>query len=130
MHGKPIDVKNAYVKLITDGTFITSNPVFNKGSFFHIGKSVRVLIGNVDVIVGSVRFQTPDDKLFALFGIDVREYKIVALKSTHHFRAVFDDIASEIITADPPGIQTANFSLLPYKRLSRPIYPFEDNFSF
>jgi microcystin degradation protein MlrC len=128
IHGSPIEVKDAYVKLVTDGKFINVNPVYNKGSEVCSGKSVRVKIGNVDVIVASVRFQVGDDRAFMLHGVDVREYKIIALKSTMHFRAVFDDIAKEIITADPPGIHTANFFLLPYKKLSHPIYPLDGNF--
>ena len=128
IHGEPIDVVDAYVKVISDGKFISANPVFVKGNILSIGKSVRVVIGNVDVIVASVRFQTGDHMLFQLHGIDVMEYKIVALKSTQHFRAVFNDLAKEIVTADPPGIHTANFAQLPYSRLTHPLYPFEDNF--
>jgi len=30
---------------------------------------------------------------------------VVALKSSHHFRAGFQDLATAIITADPPGLR-------------------------
>ena len=125
IHGEPIQVENAYVKCLTDGVFIASTPVMFQGCEVSTGKSARVTIGNVDVIVGSVRNQTFDDRLFALHGIDVRDYKVVALKSTHHFRGIFQDIASEIITADSPGIVTSNFSLLEYRHIKRPIYPLD-----
>ena len=128
IHGEPIEVKDAYVKVISDGKIISANPVFIKGKELSLGKSVRVIIGNVDVLVASVRFQTGDQMLFQLHGIDIMEYKVVALKSTQHFRAVFNDLAKEIVTADPPGIHTANFAQLPYSRLVHPLYPFEDNF--
>ena len=126
IHGEPVEVKDAYVKIITDGKYITSSPVFNKGAEITIGRSVRVQIGNVDVIVGSVRMQTLDDGVFRLHNINILDYKLVALKSTQHFRAVFKDLAQDIVTADPPGIHTANFSLLNYSRLKRPLYPLDN----
>jgi len=127
IHGEPIEVKGAYVKVITDGKYISSSPVFNKGAELTIGRSVRVQIGNVDIIVGSVRMQTLDDGVFRLHNINISDYKLVALKSTQHFRAVFKDLAADIVTADPPGIHTANFSLLNYNRLERPIYPLDND---
>lgn len=124
IHGAPLEV-TAYVKCITDGVFISKSPVIAQGQAMSIGPSVRIAVGNVDIIVGSVRFQTLDERLFVLHGIDIAQYKLVALKSSQHFRACFEPLAKAIVTADPPGIHTANFSLLPYHRLARPIYPLD-----
>ena len=95
---------------------------------FSIGKTARILIGNVDVIVGSIRFQTMDEGLFLLNGINIQDYKIAALKSSQHFRAYFEKRSKGIVTADPPGIHTANFAQLDYRRLNRPIYPLDKDF--
>ena len=130
IHGEPIEVKDALVKKLTDGRFISKSPVFNKGAEISMGDSALIRAGNVDVIIGSVRMQTLDDALFLLHDINISDYKIVALKSTQHFRAVFDAIAKAIVTADPPGIHTANFSLLSYKKLTRPLYPLDQDFDF
>ena len=124
LHGGPLDV-TAYVKCITDGVYISDSAVFAKGLPISMGLSVRVQIGNVDVIVVSVQFQTLDDRVFSLHGIDVSRYKIVALKSAMHFRACFAPICAGIITTDPPGISTCYVSQLPYKNLCRPIYPLD-----
>lgn len=127
IHGEPIEVKDAVVKSLTDGSYRTANGVQGYGTRFSIGKTARVQIGNVDVIVGSIRFQTMDDRIFLLNGIAVSDYKIVALKSSQHFRDCFEKLAKGIVTADPPGIHTANFSQLKYDRLTRPIYPLDSN---
>lgn len=125
IHGDPIEVKDAYVKLITDGTYFTANAVQGYGVKFSIGKTARIVIGNVDIIVGSMRFQTMDDRIFLLNGINIADYKIVALKSSQHFRAFFEKVSTGIVTADPPGIHTANFSQLNYRKLKHPIYPLD-----
>lgn len=129
IHGEPLEV-TGYVKCITDGKFISDSPALAKGLPICVGPCVRVIIGNVDVVVGSVRFQTLDDRLFLLHGIDVSRYKILGLKSCMHFRASFEPLAKAIVTADPPGIHTANFSQLPYSRLTRPIYPLDPDTQF
>ena len=129
IHGQPIAIENAYVKCITNGKFILTAPMPEFGTELSIGKTVRMRVGNVDVVVASLRMQTLDDMPFRLHGMDVREYKIVALKSSVHFRAFFKGLASEIVTADPPGVLSSDFSLLTYHNLHRPIFPLDENAS-
>jgi microcystin degradation protein MlrC len=80
-----------------------------------------LVIGNLDVLVSSIRGQTFDAEVFFLHGIDVRRYRLVALKSTQHFRAGFMPLAGAIMRTDPPGATTKNPARQPYRRLSRPI---------
>ncbi|GIN84275.1 hypothetical protein J6TS2_06610 [Heyndrickxia sporothermodurans] len=91
-----------------------------------MGKSTRLRMGNVDIIVSSVRSHSFDEQVFILHGIDVTEYKIVCLKSAHHFRAYYMPIAKEIITVDSPGLSTADLSSFKYKKINRTIFPFEN----
>ncbi|ALC82860.1 MULTISPECIES: M81 family metallopeptidase [Bacillus] len=120
-HGSPLSV-TAYVKCLTDGSFHQTSPMW-KGSKVNLGKSARLQIGNVDVIVTSIRSQTFDDQVFLLHGIDVTTYKAVALKSSHHFRAAFQTIAKEIITVDSPGLSTSDLSTFQFKNIKESIYP-------
>jgi microcystin degradation protein MlrC len=69
------------------------------------------------------RAQTFDDAIFRLHGIDVAEYKIVALKSSNHFRAGFRDVAAAIITADAPGLTTTRVEVFDHPRSPRPLWP-------
>ncbi|WP_163970436.1 M81 family metallopeptidase [Oceanobacillus halotolerans] len=127
-HGEPLPVK-AYVKSLTDGEFIQTSPM-SKGATVKLGKSVRLQIGNVDVIVCSTKSQTLDEQIFLLHGIDVNQYKIVALKSSQHFRAAFQPIAQKIITVDSQGISTSNAFYYNYKKIQRPIYPLDKSCTF
>jgi microcystin degradation protein MlrC len=123
LHGAPIEA-DAYVKALTDGEFRLTNPM-GAGTLVRLGKMARLVIGNVDVLVASVRSQTLDSEVFLLHGIDVTRYRIVALKSQQHFRGGFAHLAGTIIRADTPGFTTSNLSLLPFKRISRPIWPLD-----
>lgn len=123
LHGNPLKI-SAYVKSLSDGKFIQSSPMWN-GSKVNLGRSARLLVGNVDIIVCSVNSQTFDEQIFLLHGIDVEKSSIVGLKSSHHFRAAFMPIAKEIITVDSPGLSSAKLSTFDFKNISRPIYPFD-----
>ena len=123
LHGAPIGA-TAYVKSLTDGRFVLVNPM-GAGGEVNLGKMARLIIGNVDVLVGSRRAQTLDAQLFLLHGIDVRTYRVVALKSQQHFRGGFKDLAGTIIRTDPPGFTTSNLANLPFTRIRRPIWPLD-----
>lgn len=124
LHGAPVET-DAYVKCLTDGRFRYSTPM-GAGRQGDLGVMARLVIGNVDVIVSSVRTQTLDSEVFLLHGIDVRRYRVVALKSQQHFRAGFDHLAGTTIRCDTPGFTTSNLALLPYERVARPIWPLDE----
>lgn len=124
LHGPPL-VATARVERLSDGRFRYTTPM-GAGRQADLGQMARLIVGNVDILVSSVRTQTLDAEVFLLHGIDPARYRIVALKSQQHFRAGFDSIAGKIIRCDPPGLTTSNLSQLPYRRLTRPIWPLDD----
>ena len=79
------------------------------------------------MILCSVRSRTLDEQIFLLHGVDVRGCRVVALKSSQHFRAAFEPLSPKIITVDAPGFTTLDLSSFSYKGLSRPIYPLDDD---
>lgn len=123
LHGEPLELR-AYVKALTDGKFTLSSPM-GRGTLIDLGPTVRLQVGHVDMIVSSVRHQVFDEQIFVLHGIDVRHKKIVALKSSHHFRAAFEQLSDHIITVDSPGLSTFDFTVFPFHNIRRPIYPFD-----
>jgi microcystin degradation protein MlrC len=82
------------------------------------------------VIVSSGRRQTLDDGPFIKAAIDISDYRIVALKSSQHFRAWFGERAARIITADPPGLSPVDVRLLNRARLSRQLWPLAPDASY
>ncbi|HEX7102486.1 MAG TPA: M81 family metallopeptidase [Nitrolancea sp.] len=124
LHGEPIEAE-AYVKCLTDGKFIQQSPM-GYGARVDLGPMARLIIGGIDVLVSSVRTQTLDAEVFLLHGIDVMRYKIVAIKSSNHFRAGFEPIAHKIIRADTPGLVSVDLTTFPFQRIARPIWPLDD----
>ncbi|HLY24076.1 MAG TPA: M81 family metallopeptidase [bacterium] len=133
MHGAPVECE-AYVKCLTDGRFIQQSPM-GRGAQVDLGRMARLVIprgpaGGIDVLVSSVRSQTLDPEVFLLHGIDVTRCRIVALKSSQHFRAGFEPVADRIITADSPGLTTLDLTTFPYRRLTRPVWPLDRGAAF
>ncbi|NML99082.1 M81 family metallopeptidase [Paraburkholderia sp. RP-4-7] len=126
MQGAPI-VAEAYVKAVTDGRFTNLPGSMLEGVQFDLGTSCRLIIEGVDVIVISRPTQTFDHAMLLLHGIDVHTRKIVALKSSNHFRAGFQSIASAIITVDSPGLSSADVASFPRSRLAQHIWPLHDD---
>jgi microcystin degradation protein MlrC len=123
LHGAPLPV-SAYVKCLTDGRFVRQ-AMMGRGTRDDLGRMARLQAGGLDILVSSVRQQTFDAEVFLLHGIDVTRYKIVALKSSHHFRAGFAPLAREIITADSPGLTTLRIERFPRRRSPHPLWPLD-----
>ncbi len=128
LHGAPIEA-DAYVKVLSDGRFRYTTPMV-RGLQIDLGRMARLQIGGVDVLVASERTQVLDDEVFLLNGIDVRRYKLVALKSSAHFRAGFTHLARAIIPADAPGATTLRVEVFPFQRIQRPIWPLDEDAAY
>ena len=128
LHGTPAEV-TAYVKCLTDGRFVMQSEL-GRGAKVDVGPTARLVVGGLDVIVVSLRTQTLEPEVYLLHGIDVARYKLVALKSSQHFRAAFQPIAARIIRCDSPGATSNNFALFPYERLQRPIWPLDEGAAY
>ena len=128
LHGTPIEC-SAYVKVLTDGETVVEAPV-GRGWRLPLGPTVLLLVGAVEVIVFTRNVQTLDRTPLILHGIDPLRRKLVAIKSSQHFRSGFEDLAAAIITTDPPGLTTAKLETLPRSKSPRPIFPLDADASY
>ncbi|MCO5965415.1 M81 family metallopeptidase [Sinorhizobium meliloti] len=125
IHGAPVELLNAKVCALSDGnaTFVT--PMY-EGMPVCYGKSARLRVGNVEIIVTELlNDQAFDDRPFFITGADINQYDVVCIKSENHFKSYFQPRAKAIVAADPPGIGTSNLSFFNYRNLRRPIYPID-----
>lgn len=99
--GGPLKV-SAYVKMISDGSYISKSQMAYGTKFRH-GKTVVLEIAGNLVIVTSISRQPYDIEIFRSHGITPEDRSILVVKSTIHFRATFESVASEIITLAVPG---------------------------
>ena len=102
--------------------FVASTPM-GKGGARDLGRSTRLRIGNVDIIVTELKSQLLDDEMLKLHGMPMADYKVIAIKSSQHFRAFFETAAARIVTVDTPGIATFDFSNFDFKSAVRYLHP-------
>jgi microcystin degradation protein MlrC len=103
-----------------DGSFIGTGPMWT-GFPFALGPMalLRVIDDRCDVrvAVASRKIQAGDQSIFRHLGVEPAAQKIIALKSSVHFRADFQPIADEILVVEAPGPAAADPSKLPWTRL-------------
>ena len=121
--GPPVEC-DAYVKMITDGVFVNKGPMAN-GVVNHLGNTVLLVIGGIEVIVTQTRFQPWDLNIFYAHGIDPKERKILVPKSYAHYRAHYGTIATNMVNVELPGLTAKDPRSFVYKNLTHPVYPYD-----
>ncbi len=104
------------VTRLSDGQFTATGPCIG-GRRINIGPTALLTIGGVSVVTASKRMQAYDQDIFRHIGIEPSEQKIVALKSTCHFRADFQPIAERVIVVLAPGAHIVDTTQYPFKYL-------------
>ncbi|ESY10714.1 MULTISPECIES: M81 family metallopeptidase [unclassified Mesorhizobium] len=123
LHGPPIAGK-AYVKALTDGQFLIQQPM-GKGGRVSVGRTARLQINGIDVVVVSKRYQPLDPEIFLSHGIDVSRARIIGLKSLNHWRAGFAGVVKHDYLADSPGLMSQDITRFSYKLVPRPVWPLD-----
>ena len=106
------------VKELGDGKIRTTGPVSGNRNI-DLGPVALLQIGGVKIAVTTKRMQALDQAPFRHLGIEPKQQKILALKSTVHFRGDFQPIAEDVLVVIAPGEHLADSSKYPYKRLRR-----------
>ncbi len=108
------------VERLGDGCFTATGPMW-RGARMKLGAMALLKIedkrADVRVLVASRKFQAADQAPFRHLGVKPVEQKILVLKSSVHFRADFQPIAANIITAIAPGPNLADTRKFPYRNL-------------
>jgi microcystin degradation protein MlrC len=109
------------VEALGDGKFTCTGPMF---------KGFRMTLGNmallrsraapgVRVVVASRKVQAGDQEMFRHLGVEPRTQRIMALKSSVHFRADFEPIAREVLVVKAPGPALADPAEFKWTRLRK-----------
>jgi microcystin degradation protein MlrC len=100
--GAPLAV-TATVERLSDGRFTCTGPM-GRGNPADLGPTALIRVApGVRVIVVTRKMQALDQALFTHIGLRPSEQKIIALKSSVHFRADFQPIAERVIVVAAPG---------------------------
>jgi microcystin degradation protein MlrC len=94
-----------------------------------MGDCAVVRRGQVSVLLLGKSVMTVDPAMYRAVGLEPGAARIVVVKSHIQFRAGYDGIAREIILLDSPGMSSDHLEALPFRRLPRPFFPFDRDFS-
>ncbi len=114
----------AYVRALTDGRFTFRGPQ-STGLAGSLGRTAGLLVEGIEVMVSERRVQTRDPEIFRSVGIEPSRKKILALKSSVHFRAAFEPMAARIIEVAAFGAANPSLEQLQYRRVQRPVFPLD-----
>lgn len=104
------------VDALGSGQFSTTGAVTG-GRRVDLGRMALLRLGGVSVAVTSKRAQAYDQAPFRHLGIEPCEQKIMALKSTCHYRAEFEPISEAVLVALAAGYYRADPSDYPFRKL-------------
>lgn len=100
----------------------------------HLGKNLIIEMGKTGVLeAGNIKIITSEfagpghvpPEFLKQLGLDVKDAKIIVVKSPVGFRDSYEPIAAGIILCESPGPACSNLTSLDYKNIPKPLYPFE-----
>jgi microcystin degradation protein MlrC len=105
-----------HIGQLGDGHFTCTGPMFH-GFRMDLGKMAVLEKDGVRVVLASKKCQAADQEMFRHVGIEPKQQRIVALKSSVHFRADFEPIAREVLVVAAPGPAKADPTQFSWSRL-------------
>ncbi len=109
-----------------DGPYILEGP-YLRGHRMTVGRWVRVAVGTVHVLLTERAGLTSDPAFFTMTGATLGEAGVIVVKSPLLFRRAFSDIARTVAVVDTLGPTASRFAALPFRRISRPMFPLDDD---
>ncbi len=109
------------VERLGDGRFTCTGPMFH-GFRMNLGPMALLrsrAAPGVRVVLASRKCQAADQEMFRHVGIEPRRERVLALKSSVHFRADFEPIAREVLVVKAPGPALADPSEFKWTKLRK-----------
>lgn len=104
------------VAALGDGRFTATGPYY-LGSRMDLGPMALLRAGDMHIAVSSRKQQAADQAMFRHLGVEPRDFAILVLKSSVHFRADFGPIAGRILVVAAPGANIADPTRLAFTKL-------------
>ena len=115
------------VRILSDGRFIFSDQKA-RGTEGSMGRAAVIEVGRTSVLVTERPVFSFDPAFYRSVGLEPRDAKIVGVKSPLQFRDGYGAFARALWVVDTPGPSTADLTRLDWQHVSRPLFPFDDDF--
>ena len=120
----PVTVR-ARVRSLHDGWCLLRGPIY-KGANTWGGRVAVLSVGRLLIRVAEDQVAAGDLNYYCSFGIDATQLQLVAVKACTSFRAGYEPYSAEILNASTAGAACPELLTLPFERLPKPTYPFEE----
>jgi len=117
--GEPLDLRVTIQKVADAGWQSFRNSRVNLGRV----AVIRPVGTQIDIVLITSRSQTYEPDIFTNLGIDFANKDFLVVKSTNHFQAGFQPIASEIVYIAAPTSYPTNPAVTPYRKASLELWP-------
>ncbi len=107
------------VERLAGGAFTCTGPMF-RGFRMQLGPMALLrsrAAPGVRIALASRKCQAADQEMFRHLGVEPRRARILALKSSVHFRADFEPIAREVLVVRAPGPALADPAEFPWTKI-------------
>jgi microcystin degradation protein MlrC len=104
------------VTALGDGQFTGTGP-FYFGARMNLGPMALLQLDDVCIAVASRKQQAADQAMFRHLGVEPRDFGVLVLKSSVHFRADFGPLAGRILIVAAPGANIADPAALRFTKL-------------
>ena len=119
--GDPVDLDVVVRRLTSDVTQSIG------GAVMELGNAAWVEADGVHLLINDQRTQTFHPDAFTSMGIDLSVMQLVIVKSTQHFYAGFEPIASKVIHTASPGALNVDFANIRYRHRDGNYWPRVDD---
>ena len=120
---QPMQV-SATVRVLCDGEYTVTGPIYT-GQRCCMGRTVLLDIGAAQIVVTERTHEPWDLGVFGCVGVDPTQHRFVLLKSRMYCRPVFVPLAQGLVECDSPGVTSSDYSLFPFSKVVRPVYPLD-----
>ncbi len=110
------------VEWVGEKSFVATGPM-RRGLVTSYGPVAIVQVGGTWVQLVSEHESLIDEDPIIQFGRKIEDFRIIVSKSKTHFRAVYEQIAEEIIVVDAPAYSPVDLSVFDYRNVPRGVYP-------
>ncbi len=124
IYNTPALVQGQVLRLEHDARFRFKGKVAT-GVETRLGDIAVLGIGSIRLLLSDLPALTVDPELYRSVGLEPLQAKIVVVKSPNLFRANYASISHAIIMVDAPGLSSGNLRAVPFRHISRPIYPLD-----
>ncbi len=116
----PVDCE-VYVQSLHDGHFTEET-----GARARAGKTAVLIAGTNSIMVTEFPVSIMGRRVFEERGLNPIDFDLVVCKSPNGFRTHYEAICERVVAVDCPGSTSANLKSLPYKAITRPMYPLDE----